>query len=1262
MASGQPPINHEDLGEGLPQTTAAGINSSLPRRTFLGGTATLALTTLISETAFAEQPPPPKGYPAPRPPAPQRPQPPSPPPIPRLTAQLGHSGYVLSVCFSPDGRFILTGSYDKTACLWDTATGTALRIFEGHTGQVASVCFSPDGQYALTGSWDKTARLWDVATGKELRSFQGHVFSVRSVCFSLDGRFVLTGSEDLTARLWNVATGKVIRTFQRHLVATVSACFSPDGRFVLTGDDDSKACLWEAATGKVIRTFEGHGDGVTSVCFSPDGHFVLTGSKDNTARLWAVSTGKVIRIFEGHSAAVVSACFSPDSRVVLTGSLDKTGRLWDAATGKLIRSFTGHTNSIASACFSPDGRFVLTGSHDKTARLWDTTSGKELRNFEGNSDTVASVFYSSDGKFMITGSRGKTAHLWDISAGKVIQNFKGHSAAVMSACLSSDSRFALTGSEDKTACLWDTATGSAIRRFEGHSASVVAVCFSPDNRLVLTGSWDLTARLWDISTGKELQNFKGHLFSCASVCFSPDGHFVLTGSHDNTARLWDAATGATIRTLEGHTSIVTSACFSPDGRFALTGSQDKTARLWDVSTGKIIRSLIGHTGGVISVCVSPDGRFALTGSWDRTIRLWDISTGELLRTIQGHSSNVTSVCFSPDGRFVLSGSYDATTRLWDTATGRELNALISFRDDTWAVTTTEGRFDASNDGNVNGLHWVVGMEPIELAQLKAGFYEPGLLARVWKGLPPPFPTPDFTRATIRLYPAVAVTDPKPGERSINIRLTNRGGGIGKVRVWIDGALLTEDARPEALRSNPNIPKAVVTVSLAAVPALKAGQKRTIRVEAENISRDITIRSRGVEASYLPDPATAPTEPPHLYALVFGVSDYADPTLRLKYATKDATDFADALTLAAGTLFTPTRTHITVLTSAGTDPTKKSTRANIAAAFEQVRKQAKATDILVVYGAGHGASFRLPGTNEDLYCYLTQDAHTAHPADLQNAALRRTCAITSADLAGWLNAATGIKTNKKVIILDTCAAGAASATLIAAARELTPEEVARARAIGELHDRTAFHILMGCAADRVSYEAGEYGQGLLTYALLEGMAKSERFIEVPGIFEAVERRVPELAKGIGGIQKPQVASPKGSSIQIGEMQADGRAKIHLPSRKVRILAPAFQDRDKARDTLHLTEKVKLRLANTSTADATTAPRGAKSLYVGEGELPGAIAPSGNYTLAGDTATVRVVLTRDDKEVADFTVTAPTDPEKCADAVAKAILEACEKITP
>jgi len=116
----------------------------------------------------------------------------------------GHRSSVWSVSFSPDGRYVLSGSWDKTLKLWDVKTGKCIRTFKGHKHGVLSVSFSPDGRYVLSGSWDKTLKLWDVKTGKCIRTFEGHKHGVLSVSFSPDGRYVLSGSKDKTLKLWSL--------------------------------------------------------------------------------------------------------------------------------------------------------------------------------------------------------------------------------------------------------------------------------------------------------------------------------------------------------------------------------------------------------------------------------------------------------------------------------------------------------------------------------------------------------------------------------------------------------------------------------------------------------------------------------------------------------------------------------------------------------------------------------------------------------------------------------------------------------------------------------------------------------------------------------------------------------------------------------------------------------------------------------------------------------------------------------------------------
>lgn len=108
----------------------------------------------------------------------------------------GHTDYVCRVAFSPDGKWVLSGSADKTMRLWEVETGKELRRFEGHTSLVYGVAFSPVGKQALSGSLDKTPRLWDAQTGKQLRRFEGHNDYVFCVTFSPDGKQIVSASHD----------------------------------------------------------------------------------------------------------------------------------------------------------------------------------------------------------------------------------------------------------------------------------------------------------------------------------------------------------------------------------------------------------------------------------------------------------------------------------------------------------------------------------------------------------------------------------------------------------------------------------------------------------------------------------------------------------------------------------------------------------------------------------------------------------------------------------------------------------------------------------------------------------------------------------------------------------------------------------------------------------------------------------------------------------------------------------------------------------
>jgi WD40 repeat protein len=197
---------------------------------------------------------------------------------------------------------------DTKVRLWDVAKGVVLQMLEGHSDVVMSVAFSPNGKQVVSGSWDRTVQLWDTATiGAPLKIPKGHSSWVTSVAFSPDGKQVVSGSDDETVRLWDAATGALLRTLEGH-----------SGWVKGHSDWVKSVAFWDTATGELLQTLEGHSGGITAVAFSPDGKQVVSGSWDGTKQLWDTTTGAPLQTLAGHSNRVTAVASSPDSKLLQT--------------------------------------------------------------------------------------------------------------------------------------------------------------------------------------------------------------------------------------------------------------------------------------------------------------------------------------------------------------------------------------------------------------------------------------------------------------------------------------------------------------------------------------------------------------------------------------------------------------------------------------------------------------------------------------------------------------------------------------------------------------------------------------------------------------------------------------------------------------------------------------------------------------------------------------------------------------------------------
>jgi len=256
--------------------------------------------------------------------------------------QAGHLSIVESLTYSPDGRFLASGSF-REVVIWDAQTGMVRTRLTGFADRVVALAFSPDGKMLATGGGapaeDGEVKIFDVATGNLVAELKNaHSDTCFGVAFSPDGQMLASCGADKFVKVFEVPSGKFVKSFEGHTHHVMDVGWKHDGKLLASAGADNVIKVWDFEKGEQARTINAATKQVTRLLFVGKTSQVLSCSGDNNARFWNVDNGGGGITFGGSKDFLYAIGVSPDGRVVASGGEEGIVRLYNGTNGQLIKA------------------------------------------------------------------------------------------------------------------------------------------------------------------------------------------------------------------------------------------------------------------------------------------------------------------------------------------------------------------------------------------------------------------------------------------------------------------------------------------------------------------------------------------------------------------------------------------------------------------------------------------------------------------------------------------------------------------------------------------------------------------------------------------------------------------------------------------------------------------------------------------------------------------------------------------------------------
>jgi WD40 repeat protein len=523
----------------------------------------------------------------------------------------GHTAAIRAMGVSEDGRFLVTGSQDKTLRVWNLLRNRCLKTIPlpsegGQQGSVFALDLAPDGRVAAVGGW-MGAKPGDLSMGQillvtipegRLITTLKHASSpVYALAFSPDGRLLASGSEDGVVRIWNVEQGLLVHSFSGHEGIVRSLAWI-DSRRLVSGGGDGRIVAWGLDAGGNIGVLDGHTDQVACLAVAPGGKILVSGGYDRSVREWDLTAMRFIRQITVEEVPVLSLSFNQTGSELLmtTGSMGEENArclIFNRKSGRLQTLFLEHTRGVDCGLFVPGSPFAATAGKDRVVYLWDTRKGTIAHRFAGKGQPIVSVAFGGEGDRIFWTTEGSPSGMLDRDGSLarpegVELRFQANGyPGLLPARIPLDVKGPIeekgpfrivhrVGAETPGSLLevyeQDFCLIQILRNYEDEKEHASA-SLTPDGSCVISGGGYGSLAMYRIRDREKVIDFKGHTGAVTCLSVSPDGTRLVSGSLDQTVRIWNIKTGellATVLSADDHEWIA----WTPEGYFDCSPSGD----------------------------------------------------------------------------------------------------------------------------------------------------------------------------------------------------------------------------------------------------------------------------------------------------------------------------------------------------------------------------------------------------------------------------------------------------------------------------------------------------------------------------------------------------------------------------------------------------------------------------------------------------------------------------------------------------------------